>query len=128
MFYANNGIVVSSDPAWLQGAFRALVAILDRVVLVQTHGLSPLSGGDRQPDHGGIQAETDGGREFIQGKTERESGVRGVWDSNSGWIHVKSHDESTWEGRNTATPLGPPDSWGAQVVPTLVQVCSCADR
>ena len=33
VFYANNGMVVSSDPAWLQGAFSALVAIFDRVGL-----------------------------------------------------------------------------------------------
>ena len=29
LFYADNGMVVSSDPAWLQGAFSALVAIFD---------------------------------------------------------------------------------------------------
>ena len=34
VFYADNGMVVSSDPAWLQGAFSALVAIFDRVVLL----------------------------------------------------------------------------------------------
>ena len=28
-----NGMVISSDPAWLQGAFSALVAIFDRVCL-----------------------------------------------------------------------------------------------
>ena len=33
MFYANDGMVVSSDPAWIQGAFSALVAIFDRVGL-----------------------------------------------------------------------------------------------
>ena len=33
VFYANNSMVVSSDPAWLQGAFSALVAIFDRVGL-----------------------------------------------------------------------------------------------
>ena len=33
VFYANDGMVVSSDPAWLQGAFSALVAIFDRVGL-----------------------------------------------------------------------------------------------
>ena len=33
MFYANDGMVVSSDPAWLQGDFSALVAIFDRVGL-----------------------------------------------------------------------------------------------
>ena len=33
VFYANDGMVVSSDPAWLQGASSALVAIFDRVGL-----------------------------------------------------------------------------------------------
>ena len=33
VFYADDGMVVSSDPAWLQGAFSALVAIFDRVGL-----------------------------------------------------------------------------------------------
>ena len=34
IFYAEDGMVVSSDPAWLQGAFTALVAIFDRVGLM----------------------------------------------------------------------------------------------
>ena len=34
VFYAKDGMVVSSDPAWLQGAFNALVAIFDRVGLL----------------------------------------------------------------------------------------------
>ena len=33
LFYANNGMVASSDPAWLQGAFNALVGLFDRVGL-----------------------------------------------------------------------------------------------
>ena len=33
VFYADNGVVVSPDPAWLHGAFSALVAIFDRVGL-----------------------------------------------------------------------------------------------
>ena len=33
MFYANDGMVVLSDHAWLQGAFSALVGIFDRVGL-----------------------------------------------------------------------------------------------
>ena len=33
VFYVNDGMVVSSDLAWLQGAFSALVAIFDRVGL-----------------------------------------------------------------------------------------------
>ena len=31
VFYTDDGMVVSSDPAWLQGDFSALVAIFDRV-------------------------------------------------------------------------------------------------
>ena len=33
VFYADDGMVGASDPAWLQGAFSALVAIFDRVGL-----------------------------------------------------------------------------------------------
>ena len=33
LFYANNGMVASSDPAWLQGAFNALVGLFYRVGL-----------------------------------------------------------------------------------------------
>ena len=33
MFYADDGMVASSDPAWLQGAFNALVGLFDRVGL-----------------------------------------------------------------------------------------------
>ena len=42
--------------------------------------------------------------------------MRGVWGGTRGWIPVESHDESTREGRTTATPLGPSDNWGAQDV------------
>ena len=31
VFYSDDGMVVSSDPAWIQGVFNALVAIFDRV-------------------------------------------------------------------------------------------------
>ena len=55
----------------------------------------------------------DGGREDIHRTTERESGVQVAWDGNRGWVHVESHDDSAWEGRNTAAPLGPPEKSGA---------------
>ena len=109
------GGVVSSDPAWLQGAFSALVAIFNRVGLrtnvnkTVSMACHPCRAGGRKPDCGRLQSEADGGRENIYGKAERESDVRGVWDGNRGWIHVESHDDSTWEGRNKAAPLGPPD-------------------
>ena len=38
VFYADNGMVVSLDPAWLQGAFNALVAIFDRMGLLTKVG------------------------------------------------------------------------------------------
>ena len=38
VFYADDGMVVSSDPAWLQGAFNALVAIFDRVGVMTNAG------------------------------------------------------------------------------------------
>ena len=33
LFYADNGIVASSDPKWLQGAFSTMVGLFNRVVL-----------------------------------------------------------------------------------------------
>ena len=42
VFYADNGMAVLSDPAWLQGAFSALVAIFDRVGL-RTNGNKTVS-------------------------------------------------------------------------------------
>ena len=38
LFYADDGMVVSSDPAWLQGAFTALVGLFDRVGLLTNAG------------------------------------------------------------------------------------------
>ena len=38
VFYADDGMVVSSDPSCLQGAFNALVAIFDRVGLLTNVG------------------------------------------------------------------------------------------
>ena len=33
LFYADDGMVASSDPRWLQGAFNTLVGLFDRVGL-----------------------------------------------------------------------------------------------
>ena len=32
-------------------------------------------------------------------------------------FNMSTTDDPTWEGRNTAAPLGPPDDWGAQDIP-----------
>ena len=38
IFYADDGMSVSSDPAWLQGAFTALLGLFDRVGLRKIPG------------------------------------------------------------------------------------------
>ena len=38
LFCANDVMVVSSDPAWIQGVFNAVVSIFERVGLVTTVG------------------------------------------------------------------------------------------
>ena len=38
MFYADDGMVASSDPAWLQGTFNALVGLFGRVGLQKNVG------------------------------------------------------------------------------------------
>ena len=38
LFYANNGVVTSLDPAWLQGASNAVVGLFDRVGLQTNFG------------------------------------------------------------------------------------------
>ena len=38
LFYADNGMVASADPAWLQGSFNALVGLFERVGLQTNPG------------------------------------------------------------------------------------------
>ena len=38
LFYADDGMSVSADPAWLQGAFTALLGLFDRVGLRTNSG------------------------------------------------------------------------------------------
>ena len=38
LFYADNGMVDSSDPQWIQGAFNTLVGLFDRVGLRTNFG------------------------------------------------------------------------------------------
>ena len=41
LFYADNGMLVSSDPQWLQWAFTQLVGLFDRVGLNMNTGKTP---------------------------------------------------------------------------------------
>ena len=38
LFYVEDGMVASSDPVWMQGAFKVLVGLFDRVVLQTNTG------------------------------------------------------------------------------------------
>ena len=38
MLFSGDGMVASSDPAWIQGAFNALVGLFDRVGLQKNFG------------------------------------------------------------------------------------------
>ena len=40
LFYADDGMVASSDPRWLKGAFNTLVSLFDRVGLRTNYGKS----------------------------------------------------------------------------------------
>ena len=117
--YFTRMTIGATDPEWLQGAFSALVAIFDRVGL-QTNVDKTVSMACQPCWAGSGNRTAEGYRRQITGEgksvreRQRESGVRGVWGGNRGRIPVESLDDSTWEGRTTAAPLGPPDDWGAQ--------------
>ena len=88
-------------------------AMLTLITIRELHTKSaPLLGRGRKPDRSGIQSEADGVGENLCRETKIESGVRGVWGGNHGWVHVESFDDSAWEGYNTAAPLGPPKRMG----------------
>ena len=78
MFYAEDGMVASLDPVWLQGAFNALVAIFDRVGLMTNVGnmvsivCHPCQAGARnrtEEDYG--RRITEEGRSYVERQRER---------------------------------------------------------
>ena len=78
MFYADNGMVVSSDPAWLQGAFSSLVAIFDRVGLRNNVGekvsmaCHPCqAGGGNRTEAGYSRRLTEAGKTYTEQQRER---------------------------------------------------------
>ena len=71
VFYADDGMVVLSDPAWLQGAFNSLVAIFDRVGLLTNIGktvsmvcLPGWGGGGNQTEEAYSRSITGVGRSY----------------------------------------------------------------
>ena len=111
LFYANDGMVTSLDPAWLQGAFTALVGLFDRVVLQKKcreycqHGLPPLPGNGGKQNTRVIWGESQGRGEVLHGVATRTSGMRGVWIKASGRVNVESSDDLTWESGGAKTPM-----------------------
>ena len=81
VFYANIGMVVSSDPAWLQGTFSALVAIFDRVGLrtnvnkTVSMACHPCRVGSSNRTTAGCSWRLTGSGKHSR-RAERESGVR----------------------------------------------------
>ena len=108
IFYADDGMVILSDPAWLQGAFTALVAIFDRVGLMTNVGkmvsmvCHPCWAGDGNWTEEAHGWRLTGGREVLRGEPTGEGGMQAVWGGPRGWIPVESSDESTWKSSGTA--------------------------
>ena len=78
VFYADNGMVASSDPAWLQGAFSALVAIFNRVGLRNNVGKTdsmachPCWAGDGNRTEAGYSRRLTGvGKTYTERQRER---------------------------------------------------------
>ena len=73
VFYANDGMVVLSDPAWLQGAFSALVAIFDRLGLRTNAGKTVSMACHPCPAGAGNRTEAGYSRRLTgMGKTYKE--------------------------------------------------------
>ena len=78
MFYADDGMVVLSDLAWLQGDFSALVAIFDRVGLWTNVGKTvsmvchPCWAGDGNRTEAGYSRRLTGvGKTYTERQRER---------------------------------------------------------
>ena len=77
LFYANDNMVVSSDPAWLQGAFTALVGIFDRVGLMTNVGKTvrmvchPCQAGARNTTEEAYGRRITGGGSYAERQQER---------------------------------------------------------
>ena len=72
LFYADDGMVASSDPRWLQGAFNTLVGLFDRVVL-RTNARKTVGTVCRHFQAAGNQSEAAYGRRITgEGPTYRE--------------------------------------------------------
>ena len=122
MFYADGGMVVSSDPAWLQGAFSALVAIFDRVCLCTnvnktvSMACHPCRAGSGNRTAAGYSRRLTGvGKTFT--KKQREIMACGECGTVIAAGSMSSHMMTRQGKAATRRHLwAPPDEWGSQVV------------
>ena len=125
VFNADDGMVVSLDPAWLQGDFGALVAIFDRVGL-RTNVRKTVSmachpcraGAGNRTEAGYSRRLTGVGKTYAERQRERvacgECGTVIVAGSILSHLMTQHGKAATW--RHLWAPLGTPDEWGAQDV------------
>ena len=96
LFYADNGMVASSDPRWLQWAFNTLVGLFERVGLCTNVGKTvsmtcrPCLAAGNQDDGGGDNASR---------KTKRAGRVRGLREGDGGRVAGRPSDDTAWEGK-----------------------------
>ena len=91
LFYADNGMVASSDPCWLQWAFATLVELFDRVGL-KKNVRKTVSMTCRPCPAAGIQLEeayvrlTTGGGTDVSRAEKRAGRVQGLWKGDGGGV------------------------------------------
>ena len=96
LFYADNGMIASSDPRWLQWAFTQLVGLFDRVGLKTNykHDVQTVQHSGEQIG-GDIWTHHDGGRTDAQVEEEGKSAMWGLWQGDGGGVaQLPPHDSA----------------------------------
>ena len=113
LLYADDGMVASSDPRWLQGASNTLVGLFYRVGLWTNVGKTVRMVCHPCKASGNLSEAVFGRRvtgegAYIQGSVKGKGGIRRVWRVVGGRIHVKSYDDSIWEGSGDTSEMEHP--------------------
>ena len=104
LFYADDGMIASSDPRWLKWAFTVLVGLFDRVGLRTNrkknvkHDVQTVQHAGEQVG-GNLRAHNDGGRTDAQGEEDGKSDVWGLWKGDGGGVTRFPPYDSTRKGK-----------------------------
>ena len=103
LFCADDGMIGSSDPRWLEWVFTILVGIFDRVGL-KTNQRKTVSMACRPCSAAGNISETSyahtmTGKGLLPRAEERPSNMRGLWARDGGGITRFTPHVPTWEGK-----------------------------